>query len=337
MDTKQRPYEFGRLITSTIAGREADAFYEQGLSQAIEKRFGQPAWAGTGYSLPPRAAARDLTTATASNGGDLVAESIAAVAQSVRPVTVLERAGMQVIETSGDFFHLPRWTAASAGWVAENGSVGSLGTAVTTVDLAPKIAGARLAFSRRLSLLADGIEQQVLAEVSRAVSSLIESAVIAGSGVSSQPLGLLNLPGKKSKTFAGATPTLAELSDMVELVTDADADADISRLAFVLHPSDLRDLLIAEKVASTGELIVQWHEGRYRIFGVPVFITTNCTEGKVLLGDFSAVNLVFFGPPQAIVDRYSGGKATTGQTEVVVLNMTDVVVTNESAICVGSA
>ena len=335
MATKQRPYEFGRLITSTIAGREADAFYEQGLSQAIEKRFGQPAWAGTGYSLPPRAAARDLTTATASNGGDLVAESIAAVAQSVRPVTVLEQAGMQVIETSGDFFHLPRWTAASAGWVAENGSVASLGTAVQTVDLSPKIAGARLAFSRRLSLLADGIEQQVLAEVSRAVSSLIESAVIAGSGVSSQPLGLLNLPGKKSKTFAGATPTLTELSDMVELLTDA--DADISRLAFVMHPSDLRDLLIAEKVASTGELIVQWHEGRYRIFGAPVFTTTNCTEGKVLLGDFNAVTLAFFGPPQAVVDRFSGGKATTGQTEVVLLNMCDVGVTNQAAICVGSA
>jgi len=335
MASHQRPYEFGRLITSTIAGRESDAHYENGLSQAIAKRFGSPAWAGIGYCLPPRSAARDLLTTPASAAGDLIGESIAAVAQSVRPVTVLEAAGMQVIETSGDFFHLPRWTAASAGWVAENGSIPSLGTTVSTVDLAPKIAGARLAFSRRLSLLVDGIEQQVLAEVSRAVRSLIESAVIAGSGVSSEPLGLLNLPGKKSKTFAGSTPTLAELSDMVELVTDA--DADISRLAFVLHPSDLRDLLIAEKVASTGELIVQWHEGRYRIFGIPVFTTTNCTEGKVLLGDFSAGNLAFFGPPQAIVDRFSGGKATTGQTEIVVLNMVDVGCTNQNAICVGSA
>ena len=67
MTTKQRPYEFGRLITSTIAGREADAFYEQGLSQAIEKRFGHPAWAGTGFCLPPRAAARDLLTTPASS------------------------------------------------------------------------------------------------------------------------------------------------------------------------------------------------------------------------------------------------------------------------------
>ena len=250
-------------------------------------------------------------------------------------MTVMEAAGMQVLETAGEFHHLPRWTTATAGWVAENATAPTLGTQVETVDLAPKIAAARLAFSRRLSLLADGVEQRVLAEVSRAVASLIEKAVIDGSGYGSEPLGLLNLPGKKSKSFSGATPTLTELSDMLELLTDA--DADISRLSFVMHPSDLRDLLIAEKVSSTGELIVQWHEGRYRIFGIPVFTTTNCTEGKHLLGDFSAVNLVFFGPPQAIVDRYSGGKATTGQTEVVVLNMTDVGVTNESAICVGSA
>ena len=335
MTAKQRPYEFGRLITSTIAGREADAFYEQGLSQAIEKRFGQPAWAGTGFSLPPRAAARDLTTGTASNGGDLVAESIAAVAQSVRPATVLEEAGMQVIETSGDFFHLPRWTAASAGWVAENGSVPSLGTSVSTVDLAPKIAGARLAFSRRLSLLASGIQQQVLSEVSRAVSNLIESAVISGSGVSDQPLGILNLPGKKSKTFAGVTPTYAELADMLELL--GDADVDLGKLAWVMHPSDLRDLLLAEKVSSTGSMVMTWKEGQYRIFGVPVFATTNCTEGKILLGDFSTVNLAFFGPPQVVVDRFSGGKVSTGQTEIVILNMTDVGVSREASICVGSA
>jgi len=334
MASHQRPYEFGRLITSTIAGREADAFYENGLSQAIAKRFGSPAWAGIGYCLPPRSAARDLLTTPASAAGDLIGESIATVAQSVRPVTVMERAGMVVTEVSGDFHHLPRWTAASAGWIAENGSVSSLGTTVTTVDLSPKIAAARLAYSRRLSLLASGIQQQVLSEVSRAVSSLIESAVISGSGVSNQPLGILNLPGKESKTFAGATPTYTELADMLELV--GDADVDLSKLAWVMHPSDLRDLLLAEKVASTGSMVMTWLEGQYRIFGVPVYATTNCTEGKYLLGDFSSMNIVYFGPPQVVIDRYSGGKVSTGQTELVALNMCDVGCTNQNAICVGS-
>ena len=241
---------------------------------------------------------------------------------------------MRVIETAGEFFHLPRWTTAAAGWVAENASVPPLSTQVTTVDLSPRIAGARLAFSRRLSLLAEGVEASVLSEVSRAVSSLIEKAVIQGSGFSSQPLGILNLPGKQSKTFAGATPTFAELSDMLELL--GDADTDLSRLAWVMHPSDLRDLLITEKTASTGEMVLTWFDGRYRIFGVPVFSTTNCPEGKVLLMDPSVMVLVYFGPAQAVVDRYTGGKSANGQSEVIVLNMVDVGCTNEEAICVGS-
>jgi HK97 family phage major capsid protein len=240
-----------------------------------------------------------------------------------------------VIETSGDFHHLPRWTTAAAGWLAESASVPTLGTQVTTIDLQLHIAGARLAFSRRLSVLAEGVEQSVLAEVSRAVSSLIEKAVIQGTGNANQPLGILNLPAKKTKTFSAATPTFAELSDMVELV--GDADADLNQMVWVLHPSDLRDLLIAERVANTGEMILTWHEGRYRLFGMPVYSTTNCTEGKYLLGDMSTLNLVYFGPPQAIIDKFSGGKSTTGQTEVILLNMVDVGCTNEAAICVGTA
>ena len=335
MATQQRAYQFGRLMTSTIAGRESDSYWEAGLSESFAAKYGHPAFVGTGFCLPPRAAARDLLSTPANAAGDLIGESIAAVAQSVRPVTVMEQAGMRVIETDGEFYHLPRWTTAAAGWVAENAAVSSLGTQVTTIDMAPKIAGARLAFSRRLRVLADGVEQAVLAEVSRAVSSLIEKAVLQGSGTNNEPLGVLNLPGKKSKTFSSATPTFSELSDMLELL--GDADADLRKLAWVLHPSDLRDLLIAEKTASSGEMILTWFEGQYRIFGVPVYATTNTVEGKYLLGDLSSVALAFFGSPQVVIDKYSGGKSTTGQTDLVVLNLCDVGCTNQDAICVGGA
>jgi len=179
------------------------------------------------------------------------------------------------------------------------------------------------------------VEQAVLGEVSLAVSSLIEKAALQGSGTSSEPLGVLNLPGRKTKTLSSAVPTFTELSDMLELV--GDANTDLRKLAWVLHPSDLRDLLIAEKTASSGEMVVTWFEGQYRIFGVPVYTTTNTVEGKYLLGDLSTLALVFFGSPQVIVDKYSGGKSTTGQTDVIVLNLVDVGCTNQDAICVGSA
>jgi hypothetical protein len=70
--------------------------------------------------------------------------------------------------------------------------------------------------------------------------------------------------------------------------------------------------------------------------GVPVFVTSNIPAGKVLLADFSAVNIVYFGAAQMIFDSYTNGRSINGATEIMVLNYADVVVTNEASIAVGS-
>jgi hypothetical protein len=46
---------------------------------------------------------------------------------------------------------------------------------------------------------------------------------------------------------------------------------------------------------------------------------------------------VFFGLPQIIDDRFSGGKAISGQSEIVVMNFCDVVVREPALIVVGAA
>ena len=75
----------------------------------------------------------------------------------------------------------------------------------------------------------------------------------------------------------------------------------------------------------------------YKIAGIPVFATTAATEGKVLLADMSAITLLFYGPPQLIVDAFSGGKSTTGQTELIVQNYVDSLIRDRSLVVVGSA
>ena len=75
----------------------------------------------------------------------------------------------------------------------------------------------------------------------------------------------------------------------------------------------------------------------YKIAGIPVYATTAATEGKVLLADMSAITLLFYGPPQLIVDAFSGGKSTTGQTELIVQNYTDSLIRDRSLVVVGSA
>ena len=73
----------------------------------------------------------------------------------------------------------------------------------------------------------------------------------------------------------------------------------------------------------------------FRLHGVPVLMTTNIPEGKVLLFDPSYSCLVYFGAPQIVVDPFRG--AVSGVTHVQVLNAVDYVCTNQSSVVVGSA
>ena len=51
----------------------------------------------------------------------------------------------------------------------------------------------------------------------------------------------------------------------------------------------------------------------------------------------SAITFLFYGPPQLIVDAFSNGKSTTGQTELIVQNYVDSLIRDRSLVVVGSA
>jgi HK97 family phage major capsid protein len=331
------PLSVTSMIRSAVSGQNTNAVLESVIEKRVIKKYGHGVWGAAGHVLPPRAAIRDLTAGSASAGGDLVGQSIARVANSVRPTFKLEAAGMQVKEISEGLHSLPRFVAAVGGMIAESGTAPSLTSTVTTVDLTPKTACARLGYSRRFNLLTEDAEAVVLEEISRAVSSLINAQVIAGTGSSNEMQGLLHLPDAQTVSYSQATPTLTELSNQLEKLGDSDVDLDAESVCWLMHPSDLRDLLIAEQVSSSGEMIMRWHEGSYRLFGKRVLTSTSVTEGKHLLLDAQFANLVFFGPPQIIVDRFSSGKSLDGSTEIVVLNNADFGSTYQSSVVIGGA
>ena len=51
----------------------------------------------------------------------------------------------------------------------------------------------------------------------------------------------------------------------------------------------------------------------------------------------SAITLLNYGPPQLIVDQFSGGKSAIGQTELIVQNYVDSLIRDRSLVVVGSA
>ena len=331
--SKKRPFSFNALLGSLSSQvPDKQATWERNLSLQAEKFYQQHGiqkQQENAAFIPTRQMVRDLLVGTASSGGDLVATSVLKVADSVRPVTVLERAGVERIETSGENLTIPRFAKADAGWIAEGADYPALTTTSTSVDASPKLASARLSFSRRLKVLVPDVEGSVLSEVGRAVAGLIEKGAIEGTGSNSQPLGLLNLPGALSQTFSSATPTSDELASMLEKL--GDADADLSKVVFLMHPSTAADLMKARVDASSGALVLS----DLKIHGLPVFITSNVTEDKVIALDPSYSRIVYFGAPQIVVDPFRG--AVSGVTHVQVLNAMDFVCTHQSSVVVGSA
>jgi len=320
----------------SLMGLLAGDQYETGLSRLAADRYGAPQ--SRGLVVPHRRMVRDLGVGSATSGGNLAtATDLQRVADAVRPAVVLERLGARRIEVSGVAdVAFPRFSGGVGGWLAEGEASPTDSATVSSVSCTPHCAASRMALSRRVRQGArEDIEAAVLRELQQCVAATLESGFLTGAGNSSQPLGLINTPGIGTQSFSGATPTLAELAGMVETFTDADGDIEAAR--FLLHPSDLSDLLMALVDANGGETVVQFVDGQWRILGVPVATTRHLTEGKHLLLDASAVALVFFGPAQVVLDEFSGGKVSTGAAEICVFNFADVALLRPAHVVVGSA
>jgi HK97 family phage major capsid protein len=327
--TTQSPGRFS--LFELIAG----ASYEQGVSEIAASKYAAPQLRG--QSLPSTALVRDLGLQSASSGGNLAATELAAVAAAVRPQLVLDELGAARIEVSGAAqLDLPKFSGGAGSWIAEGEAAASLATTVLSTAAVARCAAARLGLSRRvMNANRSDIEASVLAEIRRAVADVIESGFINGSGSNAEPLGIVRVPGIGSKSYAGATPTMAEISDQIEIL--ADADGDLRRASWLLHPSDAASLMAATISGNGGETIMQWQDGAHRICGLPVAISSNVPEGRHILGDFATVQMVFFGAAQVIADRFSGGKVATGALELVLLNFCDVVLKNPEFVVVGSS
>ena len=320
----------------SLLGLLAGDQYETGLSKIAADKYGQPQ--ARGLAVPHRRMVRDLGVGAATSGGNLASgQQIQAVAAAVRPALVLEQMGCERVEVNATGEVLfPRWSGGTGGWLSENESSVSDSATVPAVTATPRCAAARMAMSRRVrNQSREDVEAAVLRELADCVRATLESGFLTGTGANDEPLGLINTPGIGSQSFAAATPTLSELVAMIE--TYGDADGDLAAARWLLHPSDMADLLKAQVDADGGELIVQYIDGAHRIAGFPVFSSRHLTEGKHLLLDPSAMATVYFGATQVVLDEYSNGKSLSGAAEIVAFTFADLAVLRPGHVVLGSA
>lgn len=184
----------------------------------------------------------------------------------------------------------------------------------------PKTGGTYIRVSYQLSKQSS-IESD-LRQLVRLMSGIaIDTAAFSGSGANGECLGLLNVSGVNS--VSGTSLGWTGITDLEEASLLANASDE--RLTFVTTPG-VKKLLRKREMATGSGMI--WAGDT--IGGHRAFATTSMASASMLVGDFSNLLLLFWGPgPELLVDPYSGFKS--GRVDFGLFINMDVVATYPAA------
>ena len=250
-------------------------------------------------SIPFSSLTRDLTVGTATAGGFLVGTQNAPLVELLKPWSIAVSAGATVFENLVGNVTVPQATTKAAGtWLP------TAATPITEsqpvygqVALVPKNASAYLEFSRSIMMQSDATEQAVVDALGVAVGDLIDTAVIAGTGASGQPTGILNTPGVTSQS--GTSLAWSGVVAMRKGVMLAGARQD--QIAWVAAPGVEETLSNRERFTGAGSI---WND--QGIGGRPAFSTSNCPAGTLIAADFSRLAIGLWGGMQVEINPFAG-------------------------------
>jgi len=269
-----------KVIRAQMEGRSLDGA-EAEYAKEAERRSGRKA---EGAFVPfASLEKRANTTATAPElvGTDHRADQYIG---PLREALLARSLGIRVLSGLRGNVAIPKFgSGLETGWVTEGQAVPEGQMAFDQVTLTPKHVGGKTEMSRQLiQQSAPGIEQLVREDLSALIAKQIDAAIINGSGLLGQPLGILNTPGIQA---AGDVPTTwAGVLAMLEKLDDV----NIQNGRWLTTAAIRTALAAAEKVAGSGSGFL--YDGG-AMAGLALSTSKSVPAGKLILGDFSQVML----------------------------------------------
>ena len=302
-DKDVREFSITRAIRACADNNWRDAGLEGEASREIAKRLGTVQDPKKFY-VPADIQKRDLTVATAANGGYLVATQNQSFIDLLRNRSVAYKMGVTNLSGLQGSVTIPKLTAAaSTFWLStEATAITESQQTLGQLALSPKTVGAYTEISRQLLLQsspsADSLVQSDLAQI---VALAVDSAVLSGSGASGQPQGIIGSAGVGS-----VTGTSIAYAGIVEFQTDtASGNALFDSSGYVTTPAVAGLLKQRVKFTSTASPIWEGKLLEGTVDGYRAMASLQVPTANILFGDFSKVVLAEWGVLEVEVNPYA--------------------------------
>lgn len=322
-ERERREFKFSRALQAISENCFTGSLEGEMLTEAA-LRAGKPYSAGQIY-VPFELMRRDLDI---SSGAHLVATETPAAYDVLRPSSKALRAGAQILDIVGNQ-SIPKVTGTStAQWLQGDGSgqIPESQITVGEVGVTPKNCSILTEVSQQLTRQTN-IDALLQRELLRSMGSALDAAILAGTGIAGQPLGIHNTAGIYTHD-AVADTTWDDVLGMLEAVADANAD----NVTWIGAP-DARTTLSARPRGYAGNREV-WLDGT--IAGFPAVVSTLAPAATLTCGDFSQLIIAMFGDGLEItINPYSN--FATGKISYRAWMTADVSVTTPAAFAVATS
>jgi HK97 family phage major capsid protein/HK97 family phage prohead protease len=323
------------LANPLDANARSAAAFEFEASAAAAQKMGKQA---RGLMLPYDVVrASDLVKGTASKGGNLVATDLlsGSFIDLLRNAMVINNMGAVTLSGLVGDIAIPKQTgAATAYWVAEDGSPTQSGQTIGQVLMSPKTVGAFTDISRKL-LLQSSID----------VEGMVQNDLATVLGLAIQQAGLVHAADRPKGILGGhvATPTVLGGTNgaaptwehIVGLETAVSvANADVGTLAYLTNAKVRGKLKTTSKVSGQNGFI--WENGDTPLNGYRCAVTnampSNLTKGTAnncsaaIFGNWADLVIGMWGSLDLTVDTTTLG--TSGAVRVIALQDVDIAVRN---------
>jgi HK97 family phage major capsid protein len=336
MQRELRSYSLANAISGALSGRLTgrEAEISQELTRGREARSGF----GSGISLAVPTEVllgseqRDGQVAgTPSAGGYLVPTTLAALAGRInRPALKVEGLGATVMRGLSGNVELPNMlTSGAAHWLAENADTTRSAVSFGKVAMSPKTVSGEYRMSRRLTLQSGTAVENILRQdIGQLLAQALDLAAIAGTGVSNQPLGLLNTVG------IGEVTASAALSDTAaDLIAALELDDITGTAAFLTNPTVMKAVRkLKDGQGHTMPVAEIFHNVRTEVTTqVPANLGTGTNKSALIYGLWSELIVGYWSAVDILLNPYHPDVASNGGVLLHAFLDADVVVRHPEA------